>query len=111
MHYGRRVDRAQPAIVAALRKMGFSVLLTSRAGGAAPDIIVGKLGLTVLVEVKSPEYLKDHKDRQADQAEAREQWQGDSYIRASTLAEVVAEFQRLHKERVIGQAGRAGPLA
>jgi Holliday junction resolvase len=91
----RRVDKAQPGIVEALRADGYSVIHTHVAGGDAPDLLVGKLGITVLVEVKSPEYLADHKARQTKQAEARAAWAGGSYIRASTVAEITAEFWRL----------------
>jgi Holliday junction resolvase len=98
-HYGRRVDAAQPDIVKELRALDFSVLLTSRAGGDAPDIIVGKLGITVLVEIKSPEYIKAHKGRLAKQADARTQWRGDAYIQASTTAEIVETFRRIYASR------------
>lgn len=95
MHYGRRVDKVQPEIVKELRSDGYSVILTSRAGGDAPDVIVGKYGLTVMGEIKSREYLRDHKARQARQQDARDEWAGGSYIMASCAADFVAEFDRL----------------
>jgi Holliday junction resolvase len=98
-HYGRRSDAAQPGIVDELRAMGFSVILTHRSGGDAPDIIVGKLGITVLVEIKSPHRLKGDKQHQIKQAAAREAWLGDAYIRASTTAEIIDCFQRIHAAR------------
>jgi Holliday junction resolvase len=97
--YYHRVDAAQPAIVAELRKMGYTVVLTSRSGGDAPDFVAGKCGITVMVECKSPARIKEHKARLAKQAEARAGWQGDAYILASTTSEVVECFRRLHAER------------
>ena len=97
--YARRVDREQPVIVKELRALGFSVIHVHQVGRDAPDIIVGKLGITVLVEIKTPGREKREKERLANQAAARAAWTGDSYIQATTTGEIVAEFQRLHAAR------------
>ena len=57
-----RVDENQSAIVAALRKAGASVFVTSRVGGGFPDLVAGFGGTTYLLEVKNP--LKPKADRQ-----------------------------------------------
>lgn len=51
-HAGR-VDSSQGRIVAALRKMGASVVITSQVGQGLPDLLVGYLGVTVMLEVKA----------------------------------------------------------
>lgn len=51
-HVRRRVDANQPAIVEAYRRMGCSVLCISSVGHGAPDLVVGRGGVTDLVEVK-----------------------------------------------------------
>lgn len=92
IHYGRRSDAAQPAIVEELRRRGYSVILTHRAGGDAPDILVGKNGITVMVEVKSPHRLSKDKSLQARQAETRAAWRGGMFIRAWTVEQIEAAF-------------------
>lgn len=52
MRFGHRIDKNQPAIVKAFRQLGCSVAITSKLGQGFPDLVVGKSGRTVLVEVK-----------------------------------------------------------
>lgn len=49
---GCRVDANQPLIVDAFRKMGCSVFHTHTVGQGFPDIAVGFLGKTHLIEIK-----------------------------------------------------------
>jgi len=51
--YARRTDANHSEIVKAFREFGCSVFDTSRVAGGFPDIIVGKNGITVLVEIKA----------------------------------------------------------
>ena len=53
MTYARRVDSTHKELVKALRDMGCSVFDTSRVSGGFPDVVVGKNGITALVEFKS----------------------------------------------------------
>lgn len=46
------VDANQAAIVAALRKAGAKVFVTSSFGGGFPDLVIGHRGRILLVEVK-----------------------------------------------------------
>jgi hypothetical protein len=50
----RRADANQPAIVAALRAAGRTVEVISDVGRGVPDLLVGHLGRTFLLELKSP---------------------------------------------------------
>jgi hypothetical protein len=54
MSYAARTDANQAAIVAALRAAGCTVHCTHRVGHGFPDLVVGKHGVTVLMEVKQP---------------------------------------------------------
>jgi Holliday junction resolvase len=47
-----RVDKNQKQIVQELRQLGFSVAHISDIGKGLPDIIVGKNGINVLIEIK-----------------------------------------------------------
>lgn len=49
-----RADANQPAVVAALRKVGAIVYSLHRVGAGVPDLLVGFRGLTYLLEVKEP---------------------------------------------------------
>lgn len=54
MRYDAKVDRNQAEIVDALRKAGCSVTLLHRVGQGCPDLLVGKGGVSYLLEVKMP---------------------------------------------------------
>ena len=51
--YARKTDANHSEIVKAFRDMGCSVFDSSRVAGGFPDIIVGRNGITVLVEIKT----------------------------------------------------------
>jgi len=48
-----RVDNNQAEIVEALRRAGASVLHLHTIGHGSPDILVGKYGINLLVEIKT----------------------------------------------------------
>ena len=47
-----KVDKNQTEIVEAFRKLGFSVQHLHTVGGGVPDLLVGRGGINLLVEVK-----------------------------------------------------------
>lgn len=47
-----KVDINQPEIVKQLRDLGYSVLLLNKVKQGCPDILVGKNGKNILVEIK-----------------------------------------------------------
>ena len=49
-----RADSNQAEIVNALRQVGCSVEILSQVGSGCPDLMVGKHGITMLLEVKQP---------------------------------------------------------
>ncbi len=50
--FPKRVDSNQKQIVQSLRKLGFSVAITSMVGKGFPDIVVGRHGVNYLFELK-----------------------------------------------------------
>lgn len=54
MRLRAKVDRNQPAIVAALRKAGVYVESTARLGRGFPDLVCSYHGYLTLIEVKVP---------------------------------------------------------
>ena len=54
MRRAARADRNQAQIVAALRKVGATVLHLHSLGRGAPDILAGYRGRNILMEIKTP---------------------------------------------------------
>lgn len=71
MRRAAKVDKTQGEIVEAFRCLGFSVLLLHRVGGGCPDLLVGKGGKDLLVEVKT-----GNGKLRAGQKEFFETWRG-----------------------------------
>lgn len=88
--FARRVDKSQPGIVEALRHAGCTVLSLAPLGKGAPDLAVGYRGFTYLMECKSPEYLKAHPQRQAEQKEWALWWRGGPVLLVSTVEQALA---------------------
>lgn len=92
-----RVDRNQPAIVAELRKLGYSVTSTSEVRNGFPDIVVGKDSRNYLFEIKDP--LQPPNKRQLTELEAKwhEGWRGQVHVAHST--EEILEVIRKDNEQ------------
>lgn len=71
-----KIDRNQPAVVKALRKAGCSVQILSAVGKGCPDLAVGFLGITTMVEVKDGEAPKSQRKLTPDQVKWHRDWQG-----------------------------------
>ncbi len=84
MRRAAKVDEIQPAVVAALRQAGCSVLILSGIGErAAPDLLVARNGQTWLLEVKTPGRQTEHKEHLAEQFKWRSLWKGRVAVVAS----------------------------
>jgi hypothetical protein len=71
-----RTDANQQRIVAALRKVGASVAITSGAGDGLPDLLVGWLGETYLLEIKDGEKKPSKRRLTPAEAEFVKNWRG-----------------------------------
>ena len=88
MTYARRVDLNQAEIVRGLRALGYSVRHTHSIGKGFPDIVIGKHGNNLLVEIKQDENEKlTH-----DELEFFASWQGAVMIGYSVEG-IHAEFE------------------
>ena len=83
-YYKRCVDANQKEIVEALRKAGCSVFVASTVGKGFPDLIVGKGGRTVLVEIKTKKGKLTE-----DQVHFYENWKGSAIIIVRTIDEAL----------------------
>lgn len=90
MRRAARVDANQKVIVAAFRKLGYSVLHMHTLGQGAPDILVGKRGTCWPVEIKA-----SRRDKlTADEEAFWKDWLG-SLLLITSVDEVI-EFDRKH---------------
>lgn len=80
----RRVDANHARIVKAFRQMGCSVHDTSRLGGGFPDLVIGKHGLNVLVEIKDGSKPPSARKLTDDEAQFHAAWKG----RVATVLDV-----------------------
>lgn len=82
---------------------GFSVADTSQVGNSFPDLVIGRQGITALVELKTKRYsttrtgvtaLKQLSDGQSDFAEG---WRGSMVIVAYDTFDVIRGFDTIVK--------------
>lgn len=71
-----KIDRNQPEIVQALRKVGASVQSLSSVGKGVPDLLVGFRGSNFLLEVKDGSKPPSQKSLTIDQVEWHLAWRG-----------------------------------
>ena len=80
MRRAARVDANQAEIVAALRKVGCSVLDLSAVGGGCPDILVGRRGKNLLIEVKDGTKPPSKRRLTPEEREFLTAWNGNAVI-------------------------------
>ncbi len=94
MHNRHRRDSTHSPAVAELLQMGFSVADTSQCGDDFPDLVIGKHGLTGLVEIKAkrPGRMHMHQLISQGQREFADSWRGSPVIFAFCADDVRAAF-------------------
>lgn len=83
-----RVDANQPAIVAALRGIGASVLHLHTLPNCF-DILVGYRGRTFLMEIKDPAQPPSKRQLTEGEAEFRRTWRGTTYHIVHSVDEAI----------------------
>lgn len=71
-----RVDANQNEIVTMLRKMGYSVAITSDCGKGFPDIVVGRSGRNYLFEIKDGNKPKSAQKLTEAEQQFADAWKG-----------------------------------
>ena len=102
MRYARKKDTSHAGIVRGLRLHGFSVADTSALGGDFPDLVIGKHGIDAKVECKSPKKIHHQKGDglSEGQKDFKDAWKGAPVIVATTIDEVLWQFNMLLKRTV-----------
>jgi hypothetical protein len=90
-----KVDANQPEIVDTFRAVGATVAIISDRGDGFPDLIVGLLGETELVELKSPEGKLT-----PDQKTWHGTWRGRPVRIVRTIVEALALAAEMRKRSV-----------
>lgn len=75
-----RVDDNQPEIVKRFRDCGYSVAITSNIGGGFPDIVVGKYGVNILVEIKDGTKSPSKRKLTEDELAFHQSWRGAACV-------------------------------
>ena len=88
MRRAAKVDANQAEIVAALRGVGCSVQPLHAVGGGVPDLLVGKGGVNLLVEVKDGSKRPSARRLNAVQQEWHDAWRGNVAV-VSSVAEAL----------------------
>ena len=80
MKYAARIDANQPQIVAALRKLGATVLHLHTIGKGAPDILIGYRGKNALAELKDGTKPPSARQLTDDEKRFHAEWRGQVAI-------------------------------
>lgn len=92
MKRAARIDSNQTEIVEGLRKCGYSVAITSAVGNGFVDIIVGRPGSNILMEIKDPSQKPSKRRLTSDQVKFHTEWKGPIAV-IETLEEALAVMQ------------------
>jgi hypothetical protein len=76
MRRAAKIDANQPAIVAALRKIGCTVAITSTIGKGFPDLVVARNRRNWLIEVKDGSLPPSARELTPDQLTFHTTWAG-----------------------------------
>lgn len=96
-----KVDRNQPEIVSALRKVGVSVQHLHSVGAGCPDLLCAINGYTFLVEVKDGAKVPSAQKLTPDQVEWHAGWKAPVHVVNSIDAAlaVVASYRQLPRQQ------------
>jgi len=75
-----RIDANQPEIVKGLRDTGHSVAITSAVGKGFPDIIVGRNGITLPMEIKDGSLPPSKQKLTKDEQQWHDEWKGSAAV-------------------------------
>lgn len=98
MRRAARIDESQAEIVAGLRAAGCSVLSLAAVGDGCPDILCGKQGVNLLMELKTGSKSPSRRELTPAQLEFLVHWRGTAVV-VKTLEEALEMMQVHTRER------------
>ena len=90
MRRAPKIDANQPAIVAALRKVGAQVFSLAGAANGIPDLLCSHRGVTVLLEVKDGTLAPSRRQLTDDQVKFHAEWNGGPLFIVNSVSEALA---------------------
>ena len=90
MRRAAKVDRNQAEIVAALRKVGATVVSLAAVGNGVPDLLVGYRSQTWLLECKDGTKPPSARELTPDQIEWHVEWRGGACTVVNSVDEALA---------------------
>ena len=90
MRRAARTDRNQPEIVAALRKVGASVISLAAVGDGVPDLLVGFRRSTYLLEIKDGKQPPSKRELNEEQVDWHMDWIGGPCTVVNNVEEALA---------------------
>jgi Holliday junction resolvase len=90
MRRAAKTDRNQAEIVAALRKVGATVVSLAAVGSGVPDLLVGHKGGTYLLEIKDGTKPPSARELTPDQIEWHIEWRGGACTVVNSVGEALA---------------------
>ena len=94
-----RLDGNQQEMVRALRARGCSVQSLAGVGAGVPDLLVGRGGVNVLVEVKDPARPPSKRRLTAAEQAWHDAWRGQSVV-AETVDDVLRALSESRPEKI-----------
>lgn len=94
MRLRARIDSNQPEIVKGLRDTGHSVAVTSAVGKGFPDIIVGRNGHTLPMEIKDESKPPSKRKLTKDERRWFEGWKGSAVV-VNNLDEAIEAMNKV----------------
>ena len=92
-----RKDGNHNAVADAFRSVGCSVFETDRVGDGFPDLVVGLLGVSVLVEVKNPATYYGRQGLGVQQSAFAASWRGGPVHVVCSEDEAIALVQNMRR--------------
>ena len=93
MRRAAKIDANQNQVVKDLRKLGFSVAITSSIGSGFPDLVVANYHSTILVELKDGNKSQSRQKLTADEVKFMDTWKGVAIV-ANSLDEILKYFKK-----------------
>lgn len=93
-----KIDRNQPEIVRALRKLGASVQSLADIGQGCPDLLVGFRGQNFVMEVKDGLAVPSKQRLTTDEQEWHQGWRGTAIVVTSVTDALLAIGERVRAE-------------
>lgn len=95
----RKIDSNQTRVVAALRRAGLSVAVTSSLGNGFPDLVVAGYSIheknpgnkTIVVELKNPDMPPSGQKLTPDEIKFMDEWCGE-YLKTNNVDDILKSF-------------------